>query len=307
MENYGLDSQRHFVYYRSMMEMTIQGRLLTQKDIEWIRELIDRNPHWHRTRLSQEICTVWQWVNAVGRLKDMACRNMLLKLEQRGYLNLPARQSAAGGNTAKYCEPVEHSKDSIECNLQALSPLTIDVVQSPQALRLFKHLLAEYHYLGFSGPVGENMKYIIYDRMRRPLACLLFGSAAWSVADRDFWIGWDSDTRQAHLHLLTNNARFLILPWVKVPHLASHVLGRIARRISADWMQKYGHPIIMLETFVECNRFRGTCYQAANWQWVGETMGRSRNDRYSTLRVPAKDVYVYPLVKRAKEMLCLKG
>ncbi|GAB6171302.1 hypothetical protein JCM15765_07800 [Paradesulfitobacterium aromaticivorans] len=124
--------------------MTIQGRLLTKKDIEWIRELIDRNPHWHRTRLSQEICTVWKWVNATGQLKDMACRTMLLKLEQRGYLNLPARRSAAGGNSAKYCVPVEHSKASIECNLQALTPLTIDVVQSPQTLRLGEHLLKNF-------------------------------------------------------------------------------------------------------------------------------------------------------------------
>lgn len=287
------------------MEITIQGRLLTKKDIEWIRELIDKNPDWHRTRLSQEICTDWKWVNATGQLKDMACRTMLLKLEQRGYLNLPARRSAAGGNVAnKYFEPVEHSKVSIECNLQALIPLTIDVVHSPQALGLFKHLLAEYHYLGFSGSVGENMKYIVYDSLHRPLACLLFGSAAWKTSGRDDWIGWDIRTRQAHLHLLTNNMRFLILPWVKVPHLASHVLGKVSRRISADWMQKYGHPIVMLETFVERNRFRGTCYQAANWHWVGVTQGRSRNDRYNTLNVPVKDVYLYPLVKRAKEMLC---
>lgn len=288
-----------------MMEITIQGRLLTKMDIEWICKLMDKNPDWHRTRLSQEICTVWKWVNATGQLKDMACRTMLLKLEQRGYLNLPARRSAAGGNTAnKYCEPVEHSKTGIECNLQVLTPLTVDVVQSPQALRLFKHLLAEYHYLGFSGSVGENMKYIVYDRLHRPLTCLLFGSAAWKTAGRDGWIGWNVCTRQAHLHLVTNNMRFLVLPWVKVPHLASHVLGQIARRISADWIQKYGHPIVMLETFVERNRFRGTCYQASNWHWVGETQGRSRNDRCNTLKVPVKDVYLYPLVKRAKEILC---
>ena len=290
-----------------MMEMTIQGRLLTEKDIEWIRELIAGNPDWHRTRLSREICTVWNWVNAAGQLKDMACRTMLLKLEQRGYLNLPARRSAAGGNSAKYCEPVEHSKASIACNLRTLTPVTIDIVQSPKALRFFKYLLSEYHYLGFGGTVGENMKYIVYDHTHRPLACLLFGSAAWKVACRDDWIGWDICTRQARLHLLTNNMRFLILPWVSVPHLASHVLGQIARRISADWMQKYGHPIVMLETFVEHNRFHGTCYQAANWHWVGETQGRSRNDRYMTLRVPVKDVYLYPLVKKVREMLCHKA
>ncbi|MFZ2948858.1 MAG: Druantia anti-phage system protein DruA [Desulfuromonadaceae bacterium] len=287
------------------MEVMIQGRLLTEKDIQWIREMIDSNPHWHRTRLSQEICVVWNWVAANGQLKDMACRTMLLKLERRGYLRLPARRCAGRNNSCKgHHIPIEHSITSIECVLQDLTPLAIEVVQSPRSLSLFNHLLAEYHYLGFGATVGENMKYMVFDRYRRPLACLLFGSAAWKVACRDQGIGWDSHTRQARLHLITNNTRFLILPWVKVPHLASHVLGHTSRRISGDWMQKYGHPIVMLETFVERERFRGICYQAANWHWVGETLGRSRNDRYNTLRVPVKDVYLYPLAKKARERLC---
>lgn len=287
-----------------MMEIIIQGRLLTEKDIEWIRELIDSNPHWHRTRLSQEICTAWNWVAANGHLKDMACRTMLLKLERRGYLCLPARRCAGRNNLFKDHVPVEHSMSSIEDKLRDLSPITIDVVQTPQSLKLFKHLLTEYHYLGFGSIVGENMKYIVFDRYHRPLACLLFGSAAWKVASRDQWIGWDVNTRKARLHLVTNNMRFLILPWVKVPHLASHILGQTARRISGDWIEKYGHPIYMLETFVEKERFHGTCYQAANWHWVGETQGRSRNDRGRTLSVPVKYVYLYPLVKKAKKILC---
>jgi len=286
------------------MEITIQGRLLTEKDIQWIREMMESNPDWHRSRLSQEICVVWNWVAANGQLKDMACRTMLLKLERRGYLCLPERRCAGRNNSFKGHTTIEHSTIGIECVLQDLTPLAIEVVQSPETLKLFNHLLAKYHYLGFGSTVGENMKYIVYDRDRRPLACLLFGAASWKVAGRDQEIGWDSKMRQAHLHLITNNTRFLILPWIKVPHLASHVLGRTSRRISDDWMKKYAHSIVMLETFVERDRFHGTCYQAANWQCVGQTQGRSRNDRDRTLNVPVKDVYLYPLTKKAKERLC---
>jgi len=139
--------------------------------------------------------------------------------------------------------------------------------------------------------------------MKKSTACLLFGSAAWKIAPRDDFIGWDADTRKANLNLLTNNMRFLILPWVRVPHLASYILGNIARRISSDWLLKYGHPIYLLETFVEQGRFQGTCYQAANWICTGQTRGRSRNDRYATLKVPIKDIYLYPLIKRFREAL----
>ena len=147
------------------------------------------------------------------------------------------------------------------------------------------------------------MKYLIFDREDRPLACLLFGSAAWKTLPRDEFIGWNVSARKANLNLITNNMRFLILPWVKVPHLASHILGKVARRISSDWIKRYSHPIYMLETFVEKERFHGTCYRAANWTWVGQTKGRSRNDRYTTLKVPIKDIYLYPLVKRFREAL----
>ncbi|UOF88779.1 DUF4338 domain-containing protein [Fodinisporobacter ferrooxydans] len=261
------------------------------------------HPDWHRTRLSREICSAWNWVNAKGQLKDMACRTMLLKLERLGYFRLPAARTVGVGNSVIDRTPVAHSSTDIVCSLRELTPLQINVVRDAASSKLFKHLLAEYHYLGFNGMVGENMKYMVYDWQKRPLACFLFGSAAWKVASRDEWIGWDPLTRQAGLHLITNNMRFLILPWVKVPHLASHLLGRLARRISDDWMQKYGHPIYLLETFVEQNRFCGTCYLAANWIRVGQTQGRSRNDTDRTLQVPVKDIYLYPLIPDVREVL----
>jgi hypothetical protein len=142
-----------------------------------------------------------------------------------------------------------------------------------------------------------------FDREQTPLACLLFGSAAWKCAPRDEFIGWDTEARRANLRYLTNNMRFLILPWVRVPHLASHILGRVTRRINLDWVRKYGHPLCLLETFVERDCFQGTCYRAANWICVGQTRGRSRNDRDHTLRVPVKDIYLYPLAKGFRDIL----
>jgi len=197
-----------------------------------------------------------------------------------------------------------HDTTPVTVPIKDLLPLKVEVIRkSGPLLTEFKSLLVQYHYLGFDMTVGENMKYMVYSRDGILLSCLLFGSAAWSCAPRDKFIGWHASARKAHLPFVTNNTRFLILPWVKVPHLASHILGLICRRISSDWQEKYGHTVYLLETFVERERFKGTCYKAANWIHVGETTGRSRNDRYNNLRVPIKDIYLYPLHKNFKEVL----
>jgi len=282
---------------------TVQGREITQDDIELVRRLIEADPSRNRTRLSQELCLLWNWRAANGQIKDMACRSLLLKLEQRGHITLPRRRSPGRGCRKVSIPYVPHNTASIACSLSALKPVHVQLVEDPGLLDLFQCLLSRYHYLGFRSTVGENMKYLVFDREHNPLACLLFGSAAWKCAPRDDFIGWDAETREANLKFLTNNMRFLILPWVRVPHLASHILGRVARRISGDWVKKYGHPIYLLETFVEQDCFRGICYQAANWIHVGQTKGRSRNDRYANLKVPIKDIYLYPLTKRFREVL----
>ena len=282
----------------------IQGRTIAAKDIELINKLIDVNSSWGRTRLSKELCILWNFKDGNSGLKDMACRNLLLKLEKQKLITLPARKS--GTNNAKrnssiaYCL---HSTLPVLAKLKTLTPLKIRLVEDTSKLCLFKCFLSAYHYLGFSGTVGENLKYMVYDKSDRPLACLLFGSAAWTAAPRDSFIGWDESARKKNLNFTTNNTRFLILPWVKVEHLASHILAKVSRRIKGDWQTKYGHPVYMLETFVECNRFTGTCYKAANWVCVGKTKGRSRNDRHYALNVPIKDIYLYPLVKRFREVL----
>jgi hypothetical protein len=171
-------------------------------------------------------------------------------------------------------------------------------------LRLFNCLLSRYHYLGHRNTVGENIRYLVRDCTGRPVGCALFGSAAWKCAARDAWIGWDHGRREANLGFLTNNTRFLVLPWVTVPHLASHLLATLARRVRADWQAKYGHPVHALETFVESDRFKGTCYRAANWLRLGSTQGRTRNDRNHCLRATVKDVYLYPLSPDFRRELC---
>ena len=233
----------------------------------------------------------------------MACRTLLLKLEQRGYITLPRPRSPGRGSRQASIPYLPHNTASIACSLGALKPVQIQLVEDTGLLPLFQGLLSRYHYLGFGNTVGENMKYMVFDRKHNPLACLLFGSAAWKCAPRDEFIGWDARIRKDNLQFLTNNMRFLILPWVQVPHLASHILARVTRRISAEWIEQYGHPLYLLETFVEQDHFRGLCYQVANWIYLGQTKGRSRNDRYATLKVPVKDIYLYPLTKRFREAL----
>ncbi len=270
-----------------------------------LRRLMFEHPGWHRTRLSRELCTLLNWLGADGRLKDIACRSFLLKLERAGLIVLPPRQSkSVNALRNRSPAPISYSTREINDALSCLLPLQIvPVAHRCDDHALFQCLLSHHHYLGLRNTVGENRKYLVRDQTGRPLACLLFGSAAWKSAPRDAFIGWPPETRERNLLYLTNNTRFLILPWVKVPHLASHVLSKVSRRLSADWTVKYGHPIYLLETFVDRTRFRGICYRAANWIWTGQTKGRTRNDRYTTIRAPVKDVYVYPLSRHFRREL----
>jgi len=286
--------------------MVIQGRNLSDSDLDWMRNLMVTHPEWGRTRISVELCRQWDWHNQQGRPKDMAARTLLLKLERAGHFRLPRRRTHTSRGFHNRTVPlVAHATEPIRDKLRLLQPLAVSVVTPcTEALRLFNCLLHRYHYLGHRNTVGENLRYLVCDRLGRPVACALFGSAAWKCAARDAWIGWDRGTRERNLQGLTNNTRFLVLPWVMVPHLASHVLGLIARRIRADWQSKYGHPIHALETFVDRDRFKGTCYQAANWVRLGSTQGRTRNDRNHCIRASVKDVYLYPFSPDFRRELC---
>ena len=286
--------------------MVVQGREVTGADIELIRALLAAHPVKGRTPLSVELCRRWDWRNAQGRLKDMAARTLLLKLERAGHIRLPARQRPSSHRLRYRRLPdAPLASEPIRGALRDLLPLSVGVVApGSDDARLFNGLLAHEHYLGHRNTVGENLRYLVRDRHGRPVACALFGSAAWKCADRDAFLGWDRVTRERNLQRLTNNTRFLIPAWVQVPHLASHVLGLIARRIRADWQAKYGHPVHALETFVDRSRFKGTCYRAANWMRLGATRGRTRNDRAHRIRAAVKDVYLYPLVADFRRELC---
>ena len=284
----------------------MQGREVGESDIGLIRDLLAAHPDWNRTRLSRELCARGDWRNAQGRAKDMAARTLLLKLERAGYVRLPARRGPSpNGCRNRQVEPVAPPDEPIRGALRDLQPLSVRVVDPGSAeARRFHGLLVHEHYLGQRNTVGENLRYLVRDRHGRPVACALFGSAAWKCADRDAFLGWDGPTRERNLQRLTNNTRFLIPGWIQVPYLASHVLGLIARRIRSDWQAKYGHPVHALETFVDRSRFKGTCYRAANWLRLGQTRGRTRNDRAHRIRAAVKDVYFYPLSPDFRRELC---
>lgn len=277
---------------------------ITEELIAQINGIVSLNSDWNRTHISKTLCEIWDWRSPAGQIKDISCRDMLRALECRGLIRLPQPTAVSKqiGQKANI-KHLEHDTSPVICELAEILPLNIETVKSGEQMTAFKSLIDQYHYLGFDRTVGENMKYIIKSRNGILLACMLFGSAAWACKGRDLHIGWSRDRRENNLQYVTNNTRFLILPWVLVPHLASHLLGQIARRISGDWLARYGHEIYCLETFVERGRFKGTCYKAANWRHVGNTTGRGRNSTRLSTVLPIKDVYLYPLRRDFRKKL----
>lgn len=274
----------------------IQGRRVEPQDLAWIHTWLDEHSSGSRKRLARELCAHWQWVDGRGRVKDFAARSLLLRLEAQELIHLPPlqvhkRRAPRDAPTwSDWEEPVRW-----EAGLATLQPLHVEPVKAgSDPARRWAFYLHRYHYLGLR-VVGENLGYLASDAAGREVACLLFGAAAWRCEPRERALGWREEERRRGLPQLANNTRFLILPWVRVPHLASAVLGAVVRRIEADWRAKYGHGLEALETFVERDRLAGTCYRAANWQWVGTTRGRTRQDRDHTRTVPLKDIYLYRL------------
>lgn len=274
----------------------LQGRWLGEKDIEAVRLWLEGRSDWSRKRLAKGLCEQWDWRDSRGRLKDFAARSLLLKLEAEGRIGLPPLQE----NKRRQRPPVPplahwQPPPLRQAQLCELMPLQVRVIEpsSPEARR-WAYYLDRFHYLGLR-IVGENLGYLIRDAHGQDVACLLFGAAAWKCSARDRFLGWERGPHLSGLSRIANNTRFLILPWVRVKCLASHVLGRVSRRIQADWQQKYGHGLDWLETFVETGRFQGTCYAAANWRLVGQTQGRGRQDAQHQRAVAPKKVFLYPL------------
>ena len=283
---------------------------ITDELVMQINRIITEHPDWHRSKISQYLCELWDWRMPNGQIKDISCRDMLRALDKAGKIILPKAVNGVGHARSKNTyvqQTFLHDETPVETKLTALQPLRVEAVEEKWKVKEFKSYIEQFHYLGFNRTVGENMKYMVYSADGRLLACLLFGSAAWSCHDRDVYIGWSQQSRKSNLQEITNNVRFLVLPWVKVPHLASHILSLISRRLSSDWEKKYGHPIYCLETFVECGRFRGTCYQAANWICVGKTVGRGRDDIDKLALLPIKQIYLYPLNRKYRQLLGRNG
>jgi hypothetical protein len=284
-------------------EFRYRGRVITAAEVEFIRRLIAEHPQTNRRQLSLRLCEAWGWKQANGALRDMVCRGLLLELERTGRLELPparhvhrnpsTRRATDGG---KALAPLLLDTTPLETSLRTIRPLEFQQVRRTPEEPLFNYLVAQYHPLGYARPVGEHLKYLVY-AAGRPIACLAWSSAPRHLAPRDRFIGWAAEVRRRNLRFLAYNPRYLILPWVRVPHLASHVLGQMARRIAADWEHLYGHPIHFLETFVDPERYRGTCYRAANWVVMGRTTGRGKNDQTHRPNRSIKEVLGYPVVK----------
>ena len=288
----------------------MQGRVFGPDELAEIRALLQAHPDWSRYQLSRQLARQWSWHSSSGQLKDMAARTLLNKLSERGWIELPALRMASPTRSGRRSPPDPKSVELDACpwtgQLGDLRPLQIaEISQSKdRAARVrLENCLHRYHYLGYQSRVGENLQYWVAARDGRPLACVVFGAAAWQCAPRDRWIGWTAAQRAARLEQVVNNTRFLLFPWIFAPQLASHILGKIAARIAADWRGKCRHPIELLETFVDRRRFRGSCYRAANWVRVGETQGRGRQGPGGLLSTTIKDVYLHALHPRSPQRL----
>jgi uncharacterized protein DUF4338 len=286
------------------MEWKYRGRVVTADDIAFIQQFINTNQGISRRKLSAKLCEAWQWKQANGALRDMVCRGLLLMLDRAGQIQLPPVRQRPPNPLAQRQkpEPILIDTTAIESSLKAVQPIHIQQVRRSGDEALFNSLIGEHHYLGYEQPVGEHLKYVVW-LQGRPVACLAWSSAPRHLGCRDRFIGWGKEARGRNIRFIAYNTRFLILPWVKVPHLASHLLGRTAQRISADWETLYKHPIYFLETFVDPERFRGTCYRAANWVILGETTGRGKDDQTHRPNRSIKQVLGYPLTRRFRQLL----
>jgi len=282
-----------------------RSRVVTDEDQRFIIKLICDNPTASRRRLSALLCEAWDWVQPNGTLCDMVCRSLMLGMHRAGLIELPPVRWVNPNPLANRTQPKPVSVDTTElgCSLRQIQPLRVAQVRRTKAEALFNGLMQQYHYLGYTQPVGEHVKYLVYSE-ERPIAALAFSSSPRHLGPRDRFIGWSAQQRRQNIRFLAYNTRFLIMPWVHVPHLASHILGQMARRLSPDWQQLYGHPIYFLETFIDPQRFKGTCYRAANWTLLGRTTGRGHKDLTHRQNRPIKEILGYPLTKHFQRLLC---
>jgi len=281
-----------------------RGRVVTGSDVAFIGELIASNPAASRRALSAKLCEAWGWVQPNGAPRDMVCRGLMLALHRAGHIELPAVRMRPPNPLAQRPTPapVEVDETPLCCSLAELGPLRLCQVRRTDDEPVFNGLVEAHHYLGYTQPVGEHLKFMVYAGTR-PVACFAWSSAPRHLGPRDRFIGWSAETRRINIRFVAYNTRFLVLPWVRVRHLASHLLGRMARMLPAQWEQVYDHRVYFAETFVDPTRFAGTCYRAANWVWLGRTTGRGKDDHTNRPNRPIKEVLGLPLRRRWRELL----
>lgn len=286
------------------VRLRFRGREITASDVTFIQQLIAAHPGASRRALSKILCEAWDWRQANGQLCDMVCRSLMLELHRAGFIELPPVRHVATNNVVRRRRrpAVAVDRTPLCAKLDQIRPVEIRPVRRTAEEALFDSLIEEHHYLGYTRPVGEHLKYLIAAH-DRPIAAMAWSSAPRHLGPRDRFIGWSPQARRRNIRYLAYNTRYLILPWIRVPHLASHLLGRVARVLSADWERLYGHPIYYLETFVDPARFKGTCYLAANWIALGLTTGRGHNARTNRATQPKKQVLGYPLARDFRELL----
>lgn len=286
-----------------MSLITIRKRTITSADLEFIQNIIYQNWDKGRTQISKILCQKWNWFQPNGRLKDMACREVLLTLYRKNLINYPLGKHDGNNRKRNQSIPfVPTDKNPLNAKLSDLEPVELKLVRNTDLETLYNSLVQKHHYLGFRQIVGNHLKYMAFIG-KRPVACIGWGSAAWSVKSRETFVGWNKKTKENNLHLVANNTRFLILPWISVKCLASKILALNTKRISNDWLEVYHHPIYLLETFVEQNRFKGTCYKAANWILTGQTKGTAKRGHDHLFHGKIKDVYLYPIRKNFRKRL----
>jgi hypothetical protein len=286
------------------LDIKYRGRTATTEDIELINRIKLQCPDESRRSLSVKFCKATGWAQPNGNLCDMVARGYMLTLERAGYIDLPPKKKNPPNPLALRKKPdlIDTNEAAINAKLKDTLPLKFIQVRRSKLEKLFNSLIEQYHYLGYTQPVGEHLKYIIYSA-NRVVACIAFSSAARHIGPRDAFIGWDAKTRRQNIGLICYNIRFLILPWVRVPYLASHILSKIAKIISNDWNKLYNHPVYYIETFVDKERFLGTCYKAANWQYLGDTKGLGKDSKDKTPNRSVKAIYGYPLTKNFRRFL----
>jgi len=278
------------------------GRDLSDEDIEMISAICADPANPTRAAIAREVCRALGWVDPFGRLRDMSARVALARMDADGLICLPAPTSSPS-RPYRHLEATIEAGPEITCSLSELSDIEIAIVsRATRASAIWNEMIARFHYLGYTPASGAQLRYLV-TTAGRPVAAISFAASAWALEDRDNYIGWSRGQRQARLHLVVGNPRFLVAPWVHVPHLASHLLGTITRRLRGDWQDRYGYMPLLVETFVEVGRHAGTCYQAANWIRVGATKGRGKLDRYNAYALPVKDIYLYPLVRSFRRQL----